>query len=165
MAFDSKRLKTFKWLDKIAAKPQRNVNALTTYNPYRNIYSRFGRLYATNGFILAEVEYPEFLHDSDDSWKVVSAYVDGTGNHLEKIEYMETEQSVRMRDRVFSDMFPMQLHYDQCQPFNPYLLAECMYLFKLYDIAPIISLREEIVMFSGHNKDVSIRVMTIGIKL
>lgn len=164
MAFDTKRLKAFKWLDKIATKQQRNVNALSTYNPYHNIYIRFGRLYATNGFILAEVEYPEFAHDGDDCWKVVAAYVDGTGKHLEQILYTETEQTKRMRDRLFTDMFPKQLHYDQCQPFNPYLLAECMYLFKLYDINPIISLNGAWVMFSGHNKDVSIRVLTLGVK-
>ena len=161
MAFDTKRLKAFKWLEKIATKPQRNVKGLS-YNPYQDIYIRFGRLYATNGFILAEVEYPEFAHCGDDAWKSVVTYVDANGTHLETIEYTETEQTERMRDRLFSDMFPSKLHYDQCQPFNPYLLAECMYLFKLYNINPIISLDDAWIMFSGHNNDVSIRVLTLG---
>lgn len=165
MAFDTKRLKAIKWLEKIAAKEQRNIGKAYTYNPYRHIYMRFGSLYATNGFILAQVDYPEFEHDGDDSWKIVSAYTNGSGNHLEMLEYDTNEQTEHMRDRLFADMFigSSALHYDAQQPFNAYLIAECMYLFKLYDIAPVIWQEGAKIEFVGHNREVSIRVLMMGV--
>ena len=162
MAFDQKRSRTFKWLEKIATKTPTGLKY--AYNPYRGmILCRFGVLYAQNGYILADVRYGEFEHIGDECWMEVASYQDVNGKHLDTVEFMEAEKHPA-NDRLFSDMFiaPCGLHYDSTQPFNPVLIAECMTPFKINDISPVIGLRDEYLEFSGHNKDVSIRVLMIG---
>lgn len=163
MAFDTKQLKMFKWLEKVTKQPRYIKSA---YNSYRRVYIRFGRLYATNGYILASVDYPEFEHVGDLSWYVVDKYTDDEGKHIngegELFAYDET--AANMRDRVFEDMFisNCSLHFDQCQPFNSALLVDALYPFKLYGLSPVIYMRDELLEFSAHNSEVSIKVLVIG---
>lgn len=163
MAHDMKKLKTLRWLEKLSSKRIAGLNKLM--NPYeRNVFARFGRFYATNGYILAYVEYPEHLHDADYEWLAVAHYQDDRQYLLPKIEYYKPEICDRMRDRVFDDMFikPVSLHWDSSQAFNPALIAECMQPFKINYISPSMAMMGEKLEFAGHNKDVSIKVLVMG---
>lgn len=165
MAHDMKKLKTLKWLEKLASK--RITGLKDPYNPYRfNVFARFGRFYATNGYILACVEYPEHAHDTDVSWFAIEHYQDDKGYLLPEIEYGKPEICDMMHDRVFEDMFikSMPLHWDSLQAFNPALVAECMQPFKINGICPSMAMSGEKLEFSGHNKDVSVKVLVIGVR-
>ena len=65
MAYDNKRLRMFKWLDAIAQQKARYSKGVTN-GMMQSIFTIYGNLYATNGILLAKVEYPEFAHISDD---------------------------------------------------------------------------------------------------
>lgn len=161
MAFDKNRLKTFKWLDKISSKTP--IGLKPACNSYKGLVMfRFGRLYATNCYILASIDYPEFARLGDDEWLYVTNYLDEAGQLL-KIPDTDSV-GFNIRDRVFEDQFikPTSLHYDSSISFNAGLIAECMQPFKINGISPNISQRDFYLEFTGHNKEVSIRVLTIG---
>lgn len=162
MAFDTKRLRTIKWLDKLSSK--RITGLKDAYNSYKGVVlARFGRLYAQNGYILASIEYNELYHTGDDQWLKIARYVDDDGKHIEDIEF-ENAFPHPNNDRIFEDFFIAlnMLRYDSTVTFNPYLIAECMMPFKINDISPTIWQRDHYLEFTGHNKDVSIRVLMIG---
>lgn len=161
MAFDDKRFKMFKWLFNIASRKPTGFKE--GYNPYKgNVLCRFGKLYATNVYILAEVQYPEFEHVGDDMWMQVDCHA-VNGKHLEKPVFAEAEKHPK-NDRLFSDMFigNSAMYYDSVQPFNPRLIAECMKPFTINGISPVIVMDGAKLEFIGHNKDVSIKVMMMG---
>lgn len=165
MAHDMKKLKTLKWLEKLSSK--RITGLDEPMNPYRqNVFARFGRFYATNGYILADVEYPEHTHDADDEWQAIAHYQDDKGYLLPTVEYFKPEICDRMRDRVFEDMFikSIALDWDSSQAFNPALIAECMQPFKINGICPSMAMLGDRLEFAGHNKDVSIKVLMIGVR-
>lgn len=56
MAYDTKRLKAFKWLEGLATNKARYSK--DAWNQIPDILTIYGRVYATNGIILASVEYP-----------------------------------------------------------------------------------------------------------
>ena len=162
MAYDMKRKKTFDWLVKLATRKPTHLKE--AYNPYKGVvFARFGKIYAQNGYILACIEYPEYYHLGDDCWMQLGRYVDDEGKHLDNVEFFTADNAPR-NDRMFENMFikPTSLHYDVCRMFNPHLLAECMQPFKVNFISPTIAQRDAYIEFSAHNKDVSIRVLTIG---
>ena len=165
MAHDMKKLKTLKWLEKLSSKRIGGLNE--PMNPYRyNVFARFGRFYATNGYILACVEYPEHVHDADFEWKAIAHYQDDKGCLLPAIEYRKPEICDRMRNSVFEDAFikPIALIWDSSQPFNPALISECMQPFKINGICPCVAMLGEKLEFSGHNNDVSIKVLMMEIR-
>lgn len=166
MAFDSKRLKTFRWMERLSSwNPPKLKEG---YNPYRGlILARFGRLYVTNSYILARVDYPEFAHLGDDEWLAIASYETSNGRLHELPTTYTPPVCQKMRDRVFEDFFiaPTALHYDCCQEFNPVLVAECMKPFQVNDITPTFGFQDYKLQFDGHNEDVSISVVMYGVNM
>lgn len=163
MAFDTKQLKTFDWLQKLGTKKVPGLKS--AFNPYSDyIFVRFGRFYATNGYILASVEYPEYTHAGDEGWCVIDDYKDGKGHLLSPVTFANPQICDKMRDRIFEDQFIRQWDVHECGQYNPRLIAECMKPFIVNDIAvsPVIGANK--VEFSGHNEGVSIRVVMIGMR-
>lgn len=156
MAFDSKRFRMFKWLDKVA-------NTQGHVMPYNHIYTIYGSLYATSGIILARIDYPEFEHIHDDGiWRVVLEYQDENGKHL---DYPMFGPAVpQMRSRIFDDQFiGPELQYICTQAYDAKYIAECMYPFKLYGIHPTIAHDGPKLEFTGHNREVSMKVLMMGV--
>lgn len=164
MAYDNKRLKMFKWLDAIAHQKARYAKGAFVGSNMHDIIARFGSVYATNGIILAQVDYPEFEHIADDGWKRIEAYFDGKGYLLETPELADTDSD--MRADIFVDQFignrvkePM-VEYK----FNPTVLDDAIKPFKIYGIAPIMTTDGYRCELSGHDDDVSIRVLFMGLR-
>ena len=163
MAYDAKRLKMFKWLEGIAQQKARYSKGRTN-GMMQSIFTIHGNLYATNGILLAEVEFPEFAHISDDGWRKVVSYCDEQGWHT---EYPKLAEPVyEFRERIFADQFignrvkePM-IEYK----FNPAVMDDALKPFKIYGIAPIMTTDGYRCELSGHNDDVSIRVLFMGLR-
>ena len=158
MAFDGKRLKTMQWLNKLACK--KIAGLPTSYNPYAGkIFAQYGRLYSTNGYILAAIEYAEFEHIADFGYMEIDTFEkDGKLLELPILKEMDKQPS----KGIFENMFIDQVEYNQSDTFNPYLIAECMRPFKINDISPIIVHGDKRIEFVGHNDDVSIKVIMMG---
>jgi len=164
MAYDDKRLKMFKWLDGIAQqKAHYAKSAFVGYNMH-DIIARFGSVYATNGILLAQVDYPEFAHIADDGWKHVTAYCGENGYLLETPELADTDSD--MRADIFADQFignrvkEPRTEYK----FNTAVMEDALKPFKIYRIAPIMTTDGYRCELSGHNDDVSIRVLFMGLR-
>lgn len=163
MAYDDKRLKMFKWLDGIAQQKARYSKGMTN-GMMNNIFTIYGNLYATNGVLLAEVEYPEFAHISDDGWRKVVSFTNEQGWHTEFPELAEPDHE--FRERIFADQFignrveqPM-VEYK----FDPAVMEDALKPFKIYRIAPIMTTDGYRCELSGHDDDVSIRVLFMGLR-
>lgn len=158
MAFDDKRLKTMQWLNRLSCKKIAGLPA--SYNPYSGkIIAQYGRLYSTNGYILAAIEYAEFEHIADYGYMEVDTFEkDGKLLELPILKEIDKQPS----KGIFENMFIDRVEYNQSNTFNPYLIAECMQPFKINDISPIIIHDDMRIEFVGHNNDVSIKVIMMG---
>lgn len=161
MAFDDKRLKMMKWLEHIAKD---NVSyAKGCYRSFTDILTIYGRLYATNGIILAEIQYPEFEHISDnDFFMYVTRYKDDDGYLLEYPELAEYER--KLRPRIFVDMFPDAHFYDSGFKFDTKVIKDALKPFEIYKLSPSMCIDGDRCMLSAHDKDVSMRVLLMGVK-
>ena len=99
MAFDNKRLQTFKWLERTCQNSAQYSKRV--YNSFHDILVFCGSLYATNGIILAKVDYPEFEHLSDGEWSRILRYVDDDGLLLETPETSLREKQFTTLVTVF----------------------------------------------------------------
>lgn len=160
MAYDTKRFKMFKWLEKLAGNTARYSKG--AYNSIPHILTCYGRLYATNGIVLAEVSYPEFEHLSDYGFMRVERFCDSSGFLLEVPELAEPIRDYR--DRMFSDMFDGPVDAEQPFKFNSSVMVDALYPFKLYGIPAYQYLMPEKCMLSGHDEDVSLRVLMMGMR-
>jgi len=163
MAYDSKRLRMFKWLDAIAQQKARYAKGVTN-GMLNSIFTIYGKLYATNGILLAEVEYPEFEHIADDGWKRVTAYCGKNGYLLETPGLAELDCD--FRERIFADQF---IGNRVTEPiieykFNPAVMEDALKPFKIYRIAPVMTTDGYRCELSGHNDDVSVRVLFMGVR-
>lgn len=106
------------------------------------------------------------MYETYDEWQAIAHYQDDKGYLLPTVEYYKPEICDRMRDRVFEDMFikSIALNWDSSQEFNPALIAECMQPFKINGICPSLAMLGERLEFAGHNNDVSIKVLVIGVR-
>lgn len=161
MAFNDKRLKTFKWLEHIA---KANVSYLKGgYRPFQEILTIYGRLYATNGIVLAEIQYPEFEHLSDnDCFLYVTRYKDDAGYLLEYPELAEYQRE--MRPRIFTDMFPDKHFYDSGFKFDSKVMKDALKPFEIYKLSPNMCIDGDRCEFSAHNEEVSMRVLFMGLR-
>lgn len=163
MAFGTKQLKTLDWMQHLGGRRYPGIKG--AYNPYdQYIFVRFGRFYATNGYILASVEWSEYEHAGDEGWRVIDDYKDGKGRLLSPITFANPQICDTMRDRIFEDQFIRQYDHSDCGPYNPRLVSECMKPFTINNIMPIIIIGTNKLEFAGHDKDVSIRVLMMGLK-
>lgn len=148
MAYDNRRLKTFKWLDKLQAR-------------YRfPLYVYSGLIYACDEYMVARVEYPEFYHLSDWEWSQITRYTDDDG-YLLKIPEMKIADRQFNDNRYFEKLFIDEWHaMEGC--FDVKMMKEAMKPFEYNRIDPSICTCENKVELSGHNKDVSIKVVFMG---
>ena len=160
MTYDTKRLKTFKWLEKLAKNSARYSKGAFNSIPY--ILTCYGRLYATNGIVLAEVEYPEFKHISDNGFMKVEHYCNENGFLLEFPELVEPERNYR--DGMFRDMFNGDIVYEPPFKVNPAVMTDSLYLFKLYDIPAYQYMMGNMCMLSGHNDEISLQMLLMGMR-
>lgn len=163
MGFGTKQLKVLDWMQKLGGRRYPGIKSV--YNPYdKFIFVRFGRFYATNGYILASVEWPEYEHAADEGWCVVDDYKDGKGFLLSTITFDNPMVCDKMRDRIFEDCFVRQGDVHECGPYNPRLIAECMKPFIASDITVSPVIGADKIEFTGRGKDVSIRVVMMGMR-
>lgn len=160
MAFDKKRQRTFKALIKLTKTPcyMNGYNSLGEY-----VFARFGRFYATNGFVLVYVEYPEFEHIADDKWMILKRFEDVNGKLLETPELAPAEKQYRR------DMFERFFINDMCKPnenppVNAHLLMDVLNVFKINGLAPVMYSDGSRYELSAHNKDVSIKAVVMGLR-
>lgn len=164
MAFDDKRLKMMKWLEHIAKE---NVGyAKSVYRSFTDILTIYGSLYATNGIILAEIQYPEFEHISDNDFFMYvtrySEYKDGAWYLLEYPELAEYERE--LRPRIFTDMFPDRNFYDEGFAFDTKVMKDALKPFEIYELNPYMCIDGYKCELAAHNKEVSMRVLLMGVK-
>ena len=160
MAYDTKRLKMFKWLQSLA-----DHDAAYCKNCFKNITDICvfcGSLYATNEIVLAKVDYPEFEHLSDWEWGYVSKYVDDDGYLLEVPEVIKHSR-VFKNDRIFDDMF-LNKSTSSYVNFNPKVIHDALKPFEIYCLKPSVTTGREKMQFSAHDKEVSIRVLMMGMR-
>ena len=160
---DKRRLKrierTYKFMQDLAGELPGYLKRrlIVKYNPYKRIYCRFGRIYVTNGVMLARFDYPEVekANAGEYSWQTVRL-ADG------RFIFADTDDI--KTDDIFERFFimPTGIHYDVCQKFNPRLIADMMKPFIINEISPIMAQDNCFLEFSGHNGDVSIKTLIIG---
>lgn len=158
MAFDKRRQRTFKELERLTKQPR---YMKSSYNPYDGIFVRFGRFYATNGYIMVYCEWPELLHCGKDEWLEVACYDDDEGNHMQIPGFMPVERN--LQNDAFERFYWMQNDFDPFT-FNPRLMKDAMKIFEINGINPIWSCNNHQFGFSGHNDDVSINMVMVGCK-
>lgn len=156
---DTKRGKIFKWLDGLANKKARYAK---TCIGIPEVLTIFGRLYATNGIILAQIDYPEFEHLSDEGWKAIDSFVDGKGYFLETPILKDASRVYR--ERIFDDKFIKEIEVTHDFLFDPSVMKDALYPFTTYDISPTMIVSGDKCELSGHNGEVSIRVLFMGKK-
>ena len=148
MSYDTRRLKTFKWLEDISK------------GYYLDILVYSGSLYATDSTIMVKVDYPEFSHLSDWEWSKVSRYCGDDGYLLETPE-LESNDHQYTDNRFFDDMFITQNHRCECV-FDCKLIKKALKGFEINYINPNIAFECNRIEFTGHNADVSMRVLVMG---
>ena len=161
MAYDKKRLQTFRELERLS-NPFRYLKG--GYSPYDGaIYARYGRFYATNGFVMACCEWPELSHFGDGEWQEITRYVDDDGLLLaepESVSYFV--KYYRQLDSNHFDKFYFVKGSPETFAFNPKLMRDALKIFEINNINPIWSANGTFFMFTGHNSDVSIKVLMMG---
>ena len=157
MAYDTKQLRTFKWLDDIAKSKQKYASKFARL---RDVYVYCGSLYATNEIVLAKVDYPEFEHLSDWTWSKIIRFCDDRALLLKEPQIEELAKKFpdhRYFDRFFDDEFrPLEVSI------NPKVLKDGLKGFEINGINPIVYTSENKVFLMGHNKDVSFKVVMMG---
>lgn len=159
MAFDRKKLQTLKWLRKIATTMPSGMKSV--YNPYRDdIFVRFGRFYATNGYMVACASWDENFHDGDDTWLTVKRFEDEKGHLLETLEYAPYER-YDLKNDAFEKFFPAPTagrRQDHFHMPSPVLVTLAMRAFALNDLYPTYQMTDTQVLYAAHNRDIELRV-------
>jgi len=150
MAYDTRQLKTFKWLESIAKE--------STFP----IMFYCGSLYATDRYILAKVDYPEFYHFADYEWNRITRYFDDDG-------YLLKEPEIEPMARQFTDYRIFDKHFiDKLSlfdsKFDPKYMRKALKVFEINRINPNLCTSAEKIQLTGHNNDVSIKVMFMGMR-
>lgn len=164
MAFDRKRLQTFKWLEHVASKYPAGLR--NPYNPYSNkIMCKDGRFYATNGYILVCAEWPELAHMGDD-WEYVLFY-SLNGTTLLEYPNLEPMEKHPQNPAFFRDLFfhpnMHNAHGDIRElHITPELIMEALKGFKINKLQPGIIADSTRIQFDAHNDDVSLSVLVMG---
>lgn len=162
MAYDTKRLQTFKWLEKIAAGKAGYCKGV--YNSIHDICVFCGSIYATNGILLVKLDYPEFEHLSDYTWSKVTRFCDDYSGLGLLLEVPEIEERQPFKDdRIFDKMFINVNEPTHCT-FNPRVIEDALKVFKINGSNVTVSTSRNMMEFSGHTKDISIRCLIMGMR-
>lgn len=159
MSYDTKRLKTFKWLEDLALGHAVYAKGATGLD---GIHVFSGNIYASNGIVLAKVNYPEFEHLSDDVWSTVEGYTDSKGYLLETPILVEKAKQPK-NNRWLDDMFLNRIYPEEFL-FNPRVMEDALKSFKIYGINPILAVGNGKAELAGHSKEISIRVLMMGVR-
>ena len=160
MAFDSKRLRTFKWLEDIAQC--NNAYRKSDFPRFPHILTYCDSLYATDEIVLAKVDYPEFAHLSDYVWSEVVGYIDEKSMLLETPIIQERER--QFTDRRFFDKFFEDTSITAFEKtIDPRVLKTGLKVFEINKINPNVCTTYDRVFMMGHNRDVSVRVCMMGV--
>lgn len=158
---DKKQERMYKYLQTLASTIPGYLKRrhLVNYNPYKDVYCRFGRMYATNGFMIACVEYPDMVKDrfGEYCWETIEIR-DG--------EFHGTESETPDKDDIFERFFPYptEVDFDMEAPFKSKLMIDALKPFAIYDLNVTIHQAGHYLMFSGHDKDVSIKTVLMGVR-
>ena len=162
MAFDSKRLRTFKLLESISNS--QSSYCKNNFPRFPQIMVRDGQFYATNEIVLAKVEYPEFEHLSDYVWSNVKNYTGEDGLLLQIPEIEEREKQF-LNNNIFDQFLNLledrYVHANE-KPIDCKVLEHGLKGFKINGISPLVYTAYDRIILCGHNKDVSMRVMMMG---
>lgn len=159
MAHDAKRGRVFAWLDTIAKGEARYCKS--TFHP-KSIFVQYGFLYATNGIVLAEIEFPEFNDMGNDGFMIVKSFTDSNGYYLETPELEKPE--VLYPIDYFKRHFITTLDPAAQINFNPRVLKDAMKPFEIYKLHPHMVLSDDKCELTAHNRDVSMRIMMMGVR-
>lgn len=162
MPFDTKQLRTFKWLQAIASKPPRGCKRGVMPAIYEgNVLVRYGRFYATNGYIIACVEWPEYQHAGDECWMVVDRFTDISGRLLQSVEMSPLEAYQTMKDDALHKYFPYP--NDRGDGYNRHLMPSVIMQglkgFDINNLQPGMQFTDTTVTFTAHNSDISMQVL------
>lgn len=159
MAFDMKQLRTVKHMLKISKTPK---GMASVYNCFEDkIFVRFGRFYTSNGYSLISINWDEYEHAGDEEWLELTRFADNEGK-LIKFEFKPAD--VQFNNNIFEKQFLERVEMIDTLPVNPRLLRDVLYIFQLNDIAPIMLHDGARWELSGHNRDVSIRAIVMGVR-
>lgn len=169
MAYDNKKLKTIKWLEKLACESRpynrKHKQRFADGNArLAHIFARFGRMYATDSYVIAYVEYPEEIRAGECEWQVLEKYTDERGYLLPILKWQDMEKPFADND-FMQKHFPAPTEYcdwDHVPRFNPAILEFGLKPFKINGINPYMCFTSEKLILSGHNRDVSIMVVMMG---
>lgn len=160
MAYDSKQLRTFKWLDDIAQCKHSYLKI--SFPKFPKILAYCDSLYATDEIILVKVDYPEYHNLTDYEWCEIVMYTDEQG-YLLPIPALEVRERQFNNNRIFDDFFAKEF-----EPFelsiDPKVLKVGLKGFEINKINPVVYTCNTMVYLMGHNKDVSIKVAMMGCK-
>lgn len=161
--YDKRKLRTIDHLVNVVSKRPVGKTVYTNHRFFNSVFARFGEWFATNGYILACVEYRDEIVTGQFEWQKLGAYK-VNGKLLHPIEWEDSEYP--KRDRYFSDMFiaPNALHYEWGIPFDPKLISDALKLFSINDLKPIFAFQDEKLELSAHNREVSIRILVMGMR-
>lgn len=164
MAFDTKQLRTCKELVKLSKAPRYIAKGAHSYAHFAEgkIFVRFGCFYATNSYVLACVQWPEYEHAGDEEWMELSRFMDNDGK-LTKFEFEPCEKQ-RANDFFDKHFINRVIDNSESLPFNARLMRDALMLFQINDIAPIMYNDGTRWELSGHNEDVSIKVILMGVR-
>lgn len=162
MAFDSKRLHTFKWLESIASSCS---SYCKTYFPrFPEIMVRNGSIYATNEIVLARLDYFEFEHLSDYVWSNITSYTDEDGLLL-PIPFIEKREKQFFNNEIFDQYLNLlgeTIIQVNEKPIDCRVLEHGLKGFKINGISPLVYTYYDRILLCGHNEDVSMHVVMMG---
>ena len=159
MSYDTKRLKMFKWLEDLALSRAVYAKGVTGLD---GIHVFSGNIYASNGIVLAKVNYPEFEDLSEDVWSTVECYADSKGYLL--FEPLVVEKAKQPKNNRWLDEMFLNSVYPEEFPFNPRVMKDALKPFEIHGINPILAVGNGKAELAGHNREVSIRVLMMGVR-
>lgn len=152
MAYDTKRLKTFKWLEGLAKDSR------------FGIVIRSGHIYATDNIVLVRVDYPEFSDLSLRTWSRIKAYFNEDGKLLEVPELESDFAGMENASADFFDRHFIDYATDATVLFDYACMRKVLKPFEINRIKPCIFLAEDKIGLTGRNKEVAIEIVLMGCK-
>lgn len=159
MSYDNKRMKMFKWLEDLSfgravySKGAIGLDGIHVFS---------GNIYASNGIILAQVNYPEFEHLSDDVWSTIEGYTDSRGYLLQTPIIIEKAKQPK-NNRWLSDMFIDHIYPEEFL-FDSRVMRDSLKPFDIYGIKPLLAIGNGKAELTGHTQEVSIRILMMGVR-
>ena len=158
---DKKQLQTFKWLDSLSSRLPKGLKAC--HNPYHDhIMVRYGRFYATNGYVIACAEWDDkrYLHLAALNWETVSRFMDDVGRPLDMPETVKHWFAHEPLSDALESYFPEPKSAKQPNPIvcTPSVFTQALRGFDINGLCPSVCFTDTMALFTGHNREISLRV-------